>query len=124
MATHRGRCIIQCPLDLATASAVPTKRSAGASERGITTRRLRPLAANTGAQWRSRCSTSESGLYWARTRIRRIPEFARFAMAKSTMRVDPTKGTAGLHCRSVSGRRRLPSPPASTMAIVSTPAGP
>src|SRR5690606_24808756 len=105
--------------DLATASAVPRKRSAGLADRGITTCRLRPVDANTGPQCRTRCSTRLSGLYWASTRICRMPEFARLAIAKSTMRVDPTKGTAGLHCWSVSGRSRLPSPPARTMATVS-----
>src|SRR5215207_622542 len=56
-------------------------------------------------------------LYWVRTAMRSTPAFTRFDRAKSISRYSPAKGTAGLARSAVSGARRLPSPPASTMPI-------
>src|SRR5918998_3751341 len=64
--------------------------------------------------WRS----SECDLYCVSTTTRRKPAFTRLESAKSIRRKLPPNGTAGLARSSVSGARRFPSPPAST--IVST----
>src|SRR6476660_7785623 len=61
--------------------------------------------------WRSRLWL----LYWVSTAIRSTPAFTRFDNAKSINRYSPPNGTAGLALSRVSGKRRLPSPPASTM---------
>src|ERR1022692_110568 len=54
-------------------------------------------------------------LYWVSTQILLTPALTRFDSAKSISRYRPPKGTAGLARSSVSGARRLPAPPASTM---------
>src|SRR6476469_8470539 len=54
-------------------------------------------------------------LYWVSTAIRTIPALTRLDNAKSINRYSPPNGTAGLALSRVSGKRRLPSPPASTM---------
>ena len=61
--------------------------------------------------WRSRLWL----LYWVSTAIRSTPALTRFDNAKSINRYSPPNGTAGLARSRVSGERRLPSPPASTM---------
>ena len=56
---------------------------------------------HTTALGAGREKTLDKGFLWIVTQqqvqIRRMPEFAKLAIAKSTIRVAPTKGTAGLH---------------------------
>ena len=47
--------------------------------------------------------------------MRERPELTKFERTMSMMRYRPPKGTAGFARSSVSGKRRRPSPPASTM---------
>src|SRR5271163_2682843 len=54
-------------------------------------------------------------LYWVSTQIFRIPPLARLDSAKSISRYTPPNGTAGLARSAVSGLRRVPAPPASTI---------
>src|SRR4029453_10306555 len=54
-------------------------------------------------------------LYGVSTPIRSTPALTRFDNAKSINLYSPPNGTAGLARSRVSGERRLPSPPASTM---------
>src|SRR5580693_3113653 len=54
-------------------------------------------------------------LYWVSTQMRRNPPLTRLDRAKSMSRYSPPNGTAGLARSAVSGARRLPAPPASTM---------
>src|SRR5580700_3108379 len=54
-------------------------------------------------------------LYWVSTHIFLIPPLARFDSAKSISRYSPPNGTAGLARSAVSGLRRVPAPPASTI---------
>src|ERR1017187_7261999 len=54
-------------------------------------------------------------LYWVSTQTRRMPALTRLDRAKSTSRYRPPNGTAGLARSAVSGARRLPAPPASTI---------
>ena len=54
-------------------------------------------------------------LYWVRTQIFRMPPLARLDSAKSISRYRPPNGTAGLARSAVSGLRRVPAPPASTI---------
>src|SRR5437588_12282303 len=61
--------------------------------------------------WRSRLWL----LYWVRTQILRIPPLARLESAKSISRYSPPNGTAGLARSAVSGLRRVPAAPASTI---------
>src|SRR5580704_6110847 len=61
--------------------------------------------------WRSRLWL----LYWVSTQILRMPPLARLDSAKSISRYSPPKGTAGLARSAVSGLRRVPAPPASTI---------
>src|SRR5215471_12414645 len=61
--------------------------------------------------WRSRLWL----LYWVSTQILRMPALARLDSAKSMSRYRPPNGTAGLARSAVSGLRRVPAPPASTI---------
>ena len=61
--------------------------------------------------WRSRLWL----LYCVSTTILRNLALAKFDRQKSMMRYVPPNGTAGLALSFVSGSRRLPSPPASTI---------
>ena len=61
------------------------------------------------------CRSSECDLYCVSTTILLNPELIRFANAKSMSRYCPANGTAGFARSAVSGIRRLPSPPASTI---------
>src|ERR1035438_6301963 len=54
-------------------------------------------------------------LYWVSTHIFLMPPLARFDSAKSISRYSPPNGTAGLARSAVSGLRRVPAPPASTI---------
>src|ERR1700736_6717284 len=54
-------------------------------------------------------------LYWVSTQIFRTPPLARLDSAKSMSRYKPPNGTAGLARSAVSGLRRVPAPPASTI---------
>src|SRR5690349_17722916 len=54
-------------------------------------------------------------LYWVSTQILRMPPLARLDSAKSISRYRPPNGTAGLARSAVSGDRRVPAPPASTI---------
>src|SRR6185369_10972700 len=54
-------------------------------------------------------------LYWVSTQIFRMPPLARLDSAKSISRYRPPNGTAGFARSAVSGLRRVPAPPASTM---------
>src|SRR5271165_3702951 len=54
-------------------------------------------------------------LYWVSTHILRMPPLARLESAKSISRYRPPNGTAGLARSAVSGLRRVPAPPASTI---------
>src|SRR5580658_430361 len=54
-------------------------------------------------------------LYWVRTQILRMPALAMLDRAKSISRYTPPNGTAGLARSAVSGLRRVPAPPASTI---------
>ena len=66
------------------------------------------------------CLSSEWDLYCVSTAIFRMLPFTRLESTKSIRRYAPPKGTAGLARSWVSGRRRLPSPPANTMEINSS----
>jgi len=57
-------------------------------------------------------------LYCVSTAMRRRPELTQLPSAKSTMRIVPAKGTAGLARWSVSCCKRVPRPPASTSTKV------
>src|ERR1700748_2196479 len=54
-------------------------------------------------------------LYWVSTQILRMPPLARLDSAKSISRYRAPNGTAGFARSAVSGLRRVPAPPASTM---------
>ena len=54
-------------------------------------------------------------MYWVSTQIFLMLLFTRLDSAKSTSRYTPPNGTAGLARSSVSGARRVPAPPASTI---------
>ena len=61
-------------------------------------------------------SFSSRGWYWVRMPTVSMPEFTQLERGKSMMRYFPPKGTAGFAVFSVRQRRRLPWPPASSMA--------
>jgi hypothetical protein len=64
---------------------------------------------------RAMCSSSEALLYCVRILMRASPELTKFDRTMSMMRYRAPKGTAGLARSRVSGKRRLPSPPARIM---------
>ena len=59
---------------------------------------------------------SSSGRYCVSTPTVSIPEFVQFESGKSMIRNFPPNGTAGFAMSPVSTYRRLPCPPASSMA--------
>ena len=61
-------------------------------------------------------SFSSSGWYWVRMPTVSIPELTQLERGKSIIRYFPPKGTAGFAVFSVNTFRRLPCPPASSMA--------
>src|SRR5581483_7056407 len=79
-----------------------------------------PSSSETMLQPIRMCRLSDSDLYCVAMKIRRRPELRQLLRAKSMIRYGPPKYTAGLARSFVSGYRRSPAPPASTIASVSS----
>ena len=65
------------------------------------------------------CVFRRSGWYWVRTPTVSTPELMQLLKGKSIIRYFPPKDTAGFATFAVNTPRRLPCPPARSMAIIS-----